>query len=69
MWLVEIIRYGHPELGVSIYGVFDDYELIHPTMVEYNNFRGGKYPAYYVTYFDNINPKDCSFSERTLHKI
>lgn len=70
MWLVEIIRYGNPALSfVSIYGVFDDYELIHPTMVEYNKYRGGKYPAYYVTPIGVVNPKDDNVGSRKLYKI
>lgn len=66
MWVVEVIRYGNPELGIHFYGVFDNYDLIYPTMKEYNNFRGGKYPAYYVTKISGLNPKDCDFSERIL---
>lgn len=68
MWLVEIIRYGNPELGVSIYGVFDDYELIRQTMKEYNIYRGGKYPAYYVTELGPVNPKDDNVGSRTYYK-
>jgi len=69
MYLVEIIRYGSPELGVSVYGVFNDYELIHSTMTEYNEYRGGKYPAYYVTPIGEVNPKDDKVGSRTLHKV
>jgi hypothetical protein len=69
MWLVEIIRYGNPELGVSAYGVFDCYELIHPTMIEYNLFRGGKYPAYYVTEIGPVNPKNDNVGSRTRHEV
>lgn len=45
MFIVEIIRYGNPDLGVHPFENFDD---IQPTMDEYNRFRGGKYPSYYV---------------------
>jgi hypothetical protein len=69
MWLVEIIRYGNPELGVSVYGVFDCYELIHPTMTEYNQYRGGKYPAYYVTEIGPVNPKNDNVGSRTRHEV
>lgn len=69
MWLVEIIRYGNPELGVSVYGVFDDYELIHSTMTGYNTFRGGKYPAYYVTPIGVVNPKNDNVGSRTRHEV
>jgi len=69
MWLVEIVRYGNPELGVSVYGVFDNYELIRPTMKEYNNYRGGKYPAYYVTPIGPVNPKDDNVGSRTLYEV
>ena len=48
-WIVEIIRYGSPDLGVHLFGVFDDFDAIAPIMREYNYNRGGKYPAYYVT--------------------
>ena len=48
-YLVEVIRYGDPSLGVQFFGVFDDRDLIHQTLTEYNTYRGGKYPAYYVT--------------------
>jgi hypothetical protein len=69
MWLVEIIRHGNPELGVYIYGVFDDYERIHSTMTEYNQFRGGKYPAYYVTPIGVVNPEVDEVGSRKLYEI
>lgn len=69
MWLVEIIRYGDTDLGVSVYGVFDNYDLIHKTMTEYNSYRAGKYPAYYVTEIGPVNPKDDSVGSRTRHEV
>jgi hypothetical protein len=69
MYLVEIIRYGNPELGVSVYGVFDNVELLHQTMKEYNQYRGGKYPAYYVTPIGEVNPKNDNVGSRTRHEV
>jgi hypothetical protein len=68
-YLVEIIRYGDPKLGTSIFGLFDNYELIQPTMFDYNEQRGGKYPAYYVTELDEINNTDCQFPKRTYYTL
>jgi len=34
IYLVEIIRYGNPSLGVNRYGIFDDFSKIAPTMAE-----------------------------------
>ena len=48
-YLVEVIRYGDPELGVQFFGVFTDYDSIRGIMEDYNSYRGGKYPSYYVT--------------------
>ena len=55
-YLVEVIRYGNPSLGVNRYGIFDDFAKIASTMASYNSYRGGKYPAYFVTEFSEMNP-------------
>lgn len=49
VYVIEIIRYGDPKLGVYLYGVFTTLEGLHEQMVEYNKYRGGKYPSYRVT--------------------
>ena len=54
-FLVEIIRYGNEELGTQYYGIFTVFKDIAPEMRRYNEYRGGKYPAYYVTSL-NLNP-------------
>jgi|DEB0MinimDraft_6_1074348.scaffolds.fasta_scaffold02597_14 hypothetical protein len=69
IYLVEIIRYGNPSLGVHRYGVFDDFAKIAPTMAEYNSYRGGKYPAYFVTEFSEMNPSDTDFPERKRYEV
>jgi hypothetical protein len=70
LFLVEIIRYGNPSLGVSIFGIFDDLQKIIPAMREYNFRRGGKYPSIFVTRLPQINPKDPDFSpERTRYDL
>jgi hypothetical protein len=69
MWLVETIRYGKPEFGVSIFGVFDDFSLISQAMKEYNDFRGGKYPAYYITEIGKVNPDNDIVGSRILCNV
>ena len=70
LFLVEIIRYGNTSLGVSIFGIFDDFMSIFPAMKEYNLRRGGKYPSFFVTRLPEINPKDPDFSpERTRYDL
>lgn len=49
VYVIEIIRYGNPQLGVYLYGVFSTLEGLHEQMVIYNKYRGGKYPSYRVT--------------------
>ena len=69
IYLVEIIRYGDPELGVHRYGLFDDFNKIKPTMAEYNCYRGGKYPAYFVTEFAEMNPAHTGFPGRKRYEV
>ena len=69
IYLVEIIRYGNVELGVHRYGVFDDFAKIAPNMAEYNSYRGGKYPAYFVTEFSEMNPSHTAFPERKRYEV
>lgn len=49
LYVVEIIRYGDPKLGVHLFGVFSNLKGLHERMVEYNSYRGGKYPSYRIT--------------------
>lgn len=51
LYLIEVIRYGSVELGVHYYGITDKFEAIAEEMYIYNNYRGGKYPEYFVTEF------------------
>ena len=37
-------------------------------MAEYNSYRGGKYPAYFVTEFTEMNPADTDFPERKRYE-
>ena len=69
IYLVEIIRYGNVELGVHRYGVFDEFAKIAPTMAEYNSYRGGKYPAYFVTEFSEVNPSHTDFPKRKRYEV
>lgn len=69
IYLVEAIRYGNPSLGVHRYGIFDDFSKIAPTMAEYNSYRGGKYPAYFVTEFSEMNPSDTVFPKRERYEV
>ena len=49
LFLVQTIRYGNDDLGVHLHGIFDETVDIHLMMSQYNSYRGGKYPAYYIT--------------------
>ena len=69
IYLVEIIRYGDPKLGVHKYGLFNDFSKINTTMAEYNSYRGGKYPAYFVTEFSEMNPVHTAFPERKRYEV
>ena len=69
IYFVEIIRYGDVSLGTQAYGVFDDFNKILPTMTEYNSYRGGKYPAYFVTEFAEMNPDHTDFPKRKRYEI
>lgn len=69
IYLVEVIRYGNPSLGVNRYGVFDDFSKIAPTMAGYNSYRGGKYPAYFVTEFSEMNPTHTDFPKRNRYEV
>jgi hypothetical protein len=69
LFLVEIIRYGNPKLGVQPFGVFDDIQNIHKTMKEYNQYRGGKYPAYYVTECSLNEEESLMHNKRTMYDL
>lgn len=68
VYIVEIIRYGAPELGVQFFGVFDDLDVVHEKMKEYNEYRGGKYPEYYVTETP-INPDKIHAGEKVRYEV
>ena len=55
-FVIEILRYGEAELGTSLFGVYDDLEKAKKDAMEYNHFRGGKYPKIVVNEFD-LNKK------------
>lgn len=61
LYLIEIVRYGDPELSVQTFTITDDFDKIEYEMILYNQFRGGKYPAYYVTELNmnefNLQPR------------
>jgi len=69
LYLVEVVRFGNPDLGVHVFGVFDDFEKIAATMAEYNAYRGGKYPEYYITNIGVVNPTDTEFNRRHGYKV
>lgn len=68
LYIVHIIRYGSPELGVYFYGVFDSMERVHQEMRIHNNYRGGKYPEYYVTETE-LNPNDQMQENRVRYNV
>ena len=55
-FVIEIIRYGCGALGTSLFGVYDDLEKAKKDALEYNHFRGGKYPKIVVNEFE-LNKK------------
>lgn len=59
VYFVEIIRYGSVALGVQPYGIFDNVEEIQKHMFEYNQYRGGKYPEYYIREVDTDHFENC----------
>ena len=69
-YLVEIIRYGKDKLGVYPYGIFDNFDEIESKMKKYCDWRGGKYPAYYVTEVV-LNPTldDETFFDRKRFRV
>lgn len=51
LYLVEILRYADPGQP-QLYGIFNKSKKeIFKIMGEYNDYRGGKYPAYRITEF------------------
>ena len=69
LYLVEVIRYGKISLGVSKFGIFDDFDKIAPAMENYNSYRGGKYPSYFVTKFEGLNPQGTDFPFRERYDL
>ena len=69
IYLVEAIRFGNTDLGVHTFGVFDDFEKIAPIMAEYNAYRGGKYPAYFVTNVGVVNPVHLVHNKRQRYEV
>jgi hypothetical protein len=68
VYVVEIIRYGDDAQGIHMFGAFTDIDVLHNTMIEYNNFRGGKYPEYYVTEL-RVDQSDTAFPTRVRYKV
>ena len=68
VYVVEVIRMGDPELGVQFFGVFDDLDVIHKTMANYNVRRGGKYPAYYVIESE-LNPSKMQGGLKNVYEV
>lgn len=66
VYLIEIIRYGNA--GVQTFTIADDLDKIEYEMILYNQFRGGKYPAYYVTEL-NMNEFDLQPKKRIRFDI
>lgn len=68
LYIVHLIRYGNLDRGVYFYGVFDSLERVHIEMRIHNNYRGGKYPEYYVTE-TVLNPKDQMRENRVRYSV
>lgn len=69
MYVVEILRYGDPALGVQVYGVFDmSREEIIAMMKEYNDYRGGKYPVIRL-YNCDLNEAGCMYNGYDLIRL
>ena len=68
VYLIEIIRYGNPVLGVQTFTITDNFDKIESKMIRYNQNRGGKYPSYYVTEF-NLNEFNLQQKPRTRYDI
>jgi hypothetical protein len=49
MFLVEVIRYGDTKLGVHPFNFYKTKQEIFDRMPDYNMYRGGKYPSFYVS--------------------
>jgi len=69
MYVVEIIRYGKPNLGLTTFGIFDNIDDIFSTLLKYNSLRAGKYPAFYVQEFKVINNEEPDFYGRIRYDI
>lgn len=67
MFLVELV---HAQSGNSfVYGVFDNYELIDPTIRTYNKQHGNRNSGYFVTNIGGVNPKFYNVGFRTFHNF
>jgi hypothetical protein len=66
VYLIQIIRYGNG--STQTLTITDDPSKIEEEMIRYNQFRGGKYPAYYVTEI-NLNEFDLQLKSRTRYDI
>jgi hypothetical protein len=52
LYLVEILRYADPK-NPQFYGIFNKTKKeIFDIMNQYDEYRGGKYPAYRITEFE-----------------
>lgn len=68
--VVHILRYGDESLGRYFFGVYSNLKNAINSVEEYNNFRGGKYPAF--DYFEVELDKDGAFeydNEKNLFTI
>lgn len=48
IYIIHVLRYGDSALGKHFFGIFDDPNLAHKEVKEYNSLRGGKYPEYEI---------------------
>jgi hypothetical protein len=69
MYVVEIIRYGKPNLGLTTFGIFDNIDTVFSTLIKYNSLRAGKYPAFYIQEFKSINNEEPDFYGRIRYDI
>lgn len=76
LYLVEILRYADPKES-QFFGVFHkSKKQIFKIMKEYNDYRGGKYPAYRLTEFkldreenfDNNLKKEIVYIDQSYKK-
>lgn len=67
LYLIEILRYGDPT-QFQTFTITDSPNKIEEEMIKYNQYRGGKYPSYYVTEIQ-MNEFDLQPKRRILYEI